>query len=283
MKTSIIFLLVMLLSTFVTFSQEEITPQFFKTTKSLALTHYADYSPVFNSQVENQALSLNKPYDILPRPDKLMGAFWDYIALKASIDVAKTKYGDGYYTIDPFACFDIEAIIALAEELLPNPYDTNGQNSFLNAEDAAKSKNFFQLRTGLRLHGRGDVQKADNGDTYKTYIYYLALPVYLLYNHRATNGNDKFFAGLGPYYGYGLFGKFIDKVNGETTKEKIKFGKNESGFKHGDLGLGFVAGYVYGKILFQLSYDLGLSNIGFDKDAKAFNRAFGFSVGYVLK
>jgi len=133
------------------------------------------------------------------------------------------------------------------------------------------------------LHGRGDVQKADNGDTYKTSVYYLALPHYLLYNRRAASNDDRFFAGLGPYYGYALFGKFIDKINGETIKEKIKFGKDESGIRHGDFGIGIVAGYIFKQILLQLSYDMGLSNIGFDNDAKAFNRAFGFSIGYVLK
>lgn len=286
MKKNIFFLPVMLLSAFAVFSQQELTPQLLLVKKPLpAPIHYPDYLSKFNKQIDNpQVVNGSFSHYVNYKPKKLTQAIFDYLALKGSIDIAKTKYGDDNYKRDPLARFDIEAIIALAEEMLPNPWDKkSGQNSIMYLDDPAKPQNFLQVRTGLRLHGRGDVQKADGGDTYKTSIYYLALPLYLLYNRRATNDNDRFFAGLGPYYGYALFGKFIDKVNGETTKEKIKFGKDESGIRRGDFGLGFVAGYIYGKILLQLSYDLGLSNIGYDKDFKAFNRAYGFSIGYVLK
>jgi hypothetical protein len=163
----------------------------------------------------------------------------------------------------------------------PNPFDVNKSENPVEEETAPteKSRSFFSFRTGLRFSARGDKQVADDA-TYQTYVYYLALPVYALYNYQFSGG--VFFGGLGPYYGYGLFGKYIDKVSGVTTKEKIKFGENESGLRHGDFGIGLVAGYVYKRILFQLTYDFGLSNIYFDSTDKAFNRAFGISVGYIL-
>jgi hypothetical protein len=145
---------------------------------------------------------------------------------------------------------------------------------------AVKLHDRFQIRADFGITGRGNNEKLD-GDSYKLKIYYLVLHPYLLYNHPGGNGN--FFAGVGPYYGYALFGKFIDKVNGETTKTKIKFGKDQSGIKHSDFGAGIVAGYIFNRVMIQLSYHLGLSNIGFDKENKLLNRALGFSIGYVLK
>ncbi len=146
---------------------------------------------------------------------------------------------------------------------------------------AEKAQNYLQLRGDLGVQGRGNVEKLDN-DSYKLYIYYLTIQPYLLYNHRTESGGNVF-AGLGPYFGYGLFGKFVEKVNGQTTKEKIKFGEDQSGLKRGDFGLGLVAGYIINNIFLQLSYDFGLSNIGFDKDNKLMNRTLGISVGYMLK
>ncbi|MEJ0102043.1 MAG: outer membrane beta-barrel protein [Bacteroidota bacterium] len=209
------------------------------------------------------------------------GDYAKLIALKASFDVAKTKYKNDYYKRKALEKADFEAILLITPDIFPNPFDVNKNENRVEQDDAAteKPRSFLSFRTGLRLSGRGDKQ-VDDDATYKTYIYYLALPVYALYNYQSPGG--VFFGGLGPYYGYGLFGKYIDKVNGETTKEKIKFGKDESGLRHGDFGLGLVAGYVYKRILFQFSYDFGLSNIYFDKEDKAFNRAFGISVGYIL-
>jgi hypothetical protein len=216
---------------------------------------------------------LNKSMAPLVIPD-----IFDLYALKTSLDFTGTKYKDDYYERELLAKIDFEAIVLLGDILSET---IAGQNSII-MEDGAKPRSYFQLRTGLRVSGRGDVQKADNGDKYKTYIYYLTLPLYILYNQQAANERNKFFAGLGPYYGYGLFGKFVDEINGETIKENIKFGENESGLRHGDFGLGFVVGYVFDRVLVQLSYDLGLSNITFDDEFKAYNRAFGVSVGYVL-
>lgn len=205
----------------------------------------------------------------------------DYIklyALKGSLDLTKTKYKNDadYYERKSLAKMDMEAIILL---MPPNPITLNTVDGEYFAP--SEPKGYFNIRTGLRFNGRGEKEE-NEGDEYTMSIYYLTLPVYLQYN-LPVKETGLFFAGLGPYYGYALFGKYVDKINGETTRESIKFGKDESGLRRGDFGLGLVAGYVYRRLLLQLSYDFGLSNINFEKDFKAYNRAFGFSVGYVLK
>lgn len=219
----------------------------------------------------------NKDSDYNPNKVKL--------AFSVSADVSKTKDKNaklGGYTIK-----NLLALNAKLHAQIPGVLDFLGNNNSLDnpvepdAWAAEKPKNYFQLRGDLGIQGRGFIEKHDN-DSYKTYIYYLTLQPYLLYNHQTESGGN-LFAGIGPYVGYGLFGKFVDKVNGQTTKEKIKFGEDQSGLKRGDFGLGLVAGYIINRIFLQLSYDFGLSNIGFDKDNKVSNRALGISVGYMLK
>lgn len=202
--------------------------------------------------------------------------------LKASFDLAKVKYkpNSDYYKRQRLAKLDMEAMLLLMPD---NPFHIGGKDNDVEGGYVApgNNKGYFNIRTGLRFNGRGEKQE-NEGDEYKMSLYYLTLPVYLQYN-KLVNDNGLFFAGLGPYYGFALFGKFVDKIDGETFKENIKFGRDESGLRRGDFGLGFIAGYVYKRMLVQLSYDMGLTNINFESDFKAFNRAFGISVGYVLQ
>jgi hypothetical protein len=208
-------------------------------------------------------------------------AFIKLRALKTSLDLVKTKYKNDadYYERKMLAKMDMEAIILLAPA---NPFSIGGNKNEVEGEYVAAepAKGWWTIRTGLRFNGRGEKEE-NEGDSYAMSIYYLTLPIYLQYM-LPVNDEGLFFAGIGPYFGYALWGKYKDKIAGETTTEKIRFGKDNDGVRRGDFGLGLVAGYEFKRIMLQLSYDYGLSNINFDKDFKVSNRAVGISVGYVI-
>jgi hypothetical protein len=197
--------------------------------------------------------------------------------LKASMDGTLNKYIKDPYERKRLAKLDMEAIILITPDIFPSPFHVGNLDVYPDSLVLPVNNDFFNIRTGLRLDARGD-KEINDPYTFTSYVYYLTLPAYLMYNHYLHTG--LLFGGFGPYYGYGLFGKYISDMGGQTTRQNIKFGENNSGLRHGDFGLGLVAGYGISHIFLQLSYDFGLSNIFYASVDDAHTRAIGISVGY---
>lgn len=141
--------------------------------------------------------------------------------------------------------------------------------------------------TGLDFTAKGaKIEEKDDGDMYKvTYSpLYLQLPIHIGYKVvLAENINLGIHAG--PYLAYGIGGKVKMKYTSserDTEKEDENFfgSEKDGGFKSLDLGLGFGADLEFGKYRIGLGYDLGLSNIGRDKDYPIKNKNLSINIGY---
>jgi hypothetical protein len=100
---------------------------------------------------------------------------------------------------------------------------------------------------------------------------YLELPLCMQYHYVLGPGN--LYAGLGPYFAYGIGGK----IGGVSS-----YGDNNGGFKRFDIGPLFMIGYKLDMGLsLDFRYDLGLADIEYaDQDVKGYTRSFGFNLGY---
>jgi hypothetical protein len=122
--------------------------------------------------------------------------------------------------------------------------------------------------------------------TLKMRLYYLRIPLNLLYGAE-VRGGAKFFIGGGPDFGFGLFGKTSAGFQSQNSFE-------DSLFKRFDFGLNFISGIeLQSGVRFSINYDLGLSSIIGDTfssligstdgvDIKWRNRVISFSIGYVI-
>lgn len=130
------------------------------------------------------------------------------------------------------------------------------------------------LQTGLMLVGKG--RKIGDGTFAETTsLWYLQVPVHLLYLHPLPGGK-LLYGGLGPYFAYGLTGKIKD-----DTFSVDAFGENNGGLRRFDAGLGLTAGcWVTDQLTVNLTYDLGLANIGPNAFDKIRNRVLGLNVGF---
>lgn len=130
------------------------------------------------------------------------------------------------------------------------------------------------LQTGLMLVGKGR-KFTDGTFTETTSLWYLQVPVHLLYLH-SLPGRKLLYGGLGPYFAYGLAGKIKD-----DTFSMNAFDKTQGGLRRFDAGLGLTAGcWVTDQISVNLTCDLGLANIGPDAFDKIHNRVLGLNVGF---
>ncbi len=155
----------------------------------------------------------------------------------------------------------------------------------------------LSLHTGLLLDGKGGKDIYINAETNtnrqkNARLYYLEVPVILMYRAKTKIGN--FFFGGGPYAAYGLWGSytlsgiiFDSQVDGSS---KVQFGNNEnSDYKRADYGVDFRTEirFLHG-IGFELNYEYGLRNIAtpgiYDNaNIKTRNKVFGIAVSYMFK
>ncbi len=157
------------------------------------------------------------------------------------------------------------------------------------------------LSAGLQLSVKGERNKYNGGlvpefsYTQKIRPVYVQVPVAVYYR------NSGFYAGAGPYIGYGVAGKVKTKRSGEENEESedIKF-DNKNGqpydsayFSPLDFGAGLEVGYEFGSIRVSASYNLGLANV-FSKNAvdwggitkreyKCTHHVIGVSVAYLFR
>jgi len=148
--------------------------------------------------------------------------------------------------------------------------------------------------TGKGAKYSGDITDANGNDagsgTVTERLYYLQLPVNVVYHIPVLVGNVYF--GAGPYIAKGISGSAripggVDTGNGTTTgstSETIHFGNNENDIKPMQYGADFILGVEFKTgFLIHANYDLGLSNDFPAADGSGLSsksRVFGFSVGY---
>lgn len=155
----------------------------------------------------------------------------------------------------------------------------------------------FSVQGGLTLSGKGHKERYsyDEDDfglggagtsggtaTYIEKLMYLEVPVNAVYK------TGRFYMGAGPYLGYALSGKWIEKGEDDDNTDnfndsgKIIFGGDE-GYKRVDFGINLLAGYqLKNKINLGIGYSLGLSNKDDSDYWSSKNRVFSLSVGYSL-
>ena len=207
-------------------------------------------------------------------------------ALKAGLNVANAPSSDDYN--DSFEA-------ALGAEYNPQAllsFHFGGQVEFGLGGNLGMS-------AGLQLTGKGtryEFESVLQGVPYSAKAYerplYLQVPVALTYR---KNG---FYAGFGPYAGFGINGNLKVKVKvqgqSESDTQDIKFGNSsEDYYAPIDFGAGFELGYEFGPVRLSGSYQLGLSNtipkdqVDAAKDAgldqKKRNNVIGISLAYIFQ
>ncbi|HZY36291.1 MAG TPA: outer membrane beta-barrel protein [Mucilaginibacter sp.] len=143
----------------------------------------------------------------------------------------------------------------------------------------------FSLQPALSLTGKGGNVTTGDGGVGQFALHYFQIPVNLLY-HIPVAVNDLYFGG-GPYLAFGTGGTL--SVNGPAgvDSEDVTYGGNGD-FSNNDSGIDMIAGLkLKSRWVFNLSYDLGLSNIlnanGPESGLGTIKtRTFGFSAGYAF-
>ncbi len=150
----------------------------------------------------------------------------------------------------------------------------------------------ISLQPALNFTGKGgkaEIETTDNtgkslGTVASTLtLYYLQLPVNIVYHVPVRIGNVYF--GAGPYIAKGLSGtsKYPgNTANGEATtiSNSVNFG-GDNGFKPIETGVDAVAGFKFTNgFLVNINYDLGFKNTGPIAGTSMKSRVFGVSIGY---
>ena len=124
----------------------------------------------------------------------------------------------------------------------------------------------------------------------KIILNYLELPLLLKVQINSSEEGPIFYGLAGPSIAYALSGKLISEglINGEKFKETedLEF-SDDDGFKRAELSLAIGAGVNIpsgpGKVLIDLRYLLGLSNLNDEGDgASVKNRGAGLTIGYLF-
>ena len=132
------------------------------------------------------------------------------------------------------------------------------------------------LQTGLFYTAKGaEYSSKDEGDLIdvNTTANYLQLPIHLAYKIDVTPGT-KVVLHAGPYLAYGIGGKV------KAGPLSVNTFDGDLGFKPFDAGLGLGVGAEFGRILVDLGWDMGLTNISrFDSGNVKTQNAY-LSLGY---
>lgn len=156
----------------------------------------------------------------------------------------------------------------------------------------------FSLQPAVNFTGKGGTFNGFTGTfpngsksevTTKYNLYYVQVPLNIVYHVPFVVG--EFYIGAGPFVGMGVYGKkklSADNNNNGThtmisSSDKITFGDNGD-IRSDEYGADAIAGIkLKGGLLFNLSYDLGLSNIAPDALGNKFKtRVCGASVGFIF-
>jgi hypothetical protein len=161
----------------------------------------------------------------------------------------------------------------------------------VNAEIPVAKDFYFQ--PGLSIGTKGAKFK-DGANEARLNLYYLDIPMNLLYKPLVGNGHVLF--GFGPYVGFGIGGKVIVENGGNDIESDVEY-RNEVSiadqatsttfFKRMDAGANILAGYEFNnRLSFQLNTQLGLMNVIPDEEGNTNSKekmkhiGFGVSLGY---
>jgi hypothetical protein len=203
--------------------------------------------------------------------DVMKKDFLDNITTDGSWDVVKMKEG-GYsaarYNGKSGLNVSIFTAEAIAFYLNTSDVDIEGYDNKKLAYGGS-----LVIAEGLQFIQKGAKDQGDNG---KTTLNYLELLGDAVYQYNLENYAGSLFAGAGPYFGYGLGGKF----SGAGISAPA-FGGN-GGYKRFDFGLQVMAGYAFPTgVNIRLGYEYGLSNKApGGSDFTSRNRAFSVNAGY---
>lgn len=158
-----------------------------------------------------------------------------------------------------------------------------------------KIGNVFSIEPGLMFITKGYKSKFsipnESDFKLKYNTFYMDIPILAKFNWNPKE-NFRVYAGLGPVFGIGLFGKIKpERVNTEQSaylddkypeipqsNKKIDFGDEN---KRMDVGLMVTTGINISKFRVGVFYNQGLRNIGLNQ-FKTRNRAFGIHAGYTF-
>lgn len=110
-------------------------------------------------------------------------------------------------------------------------------------------------------------------------VNFLELPVYASYHLRFTPDSDLqiFF---GPYFGYGVYGKYGVKMRDTEgyAQEKVKLFSKSQGYHRWQSGIGLGASYTFGHYVVGMQYQWGVRDVAELMDNQW--NLFQLSVGY---
>lgn len=204
---------------------------------------------------------------------------------KAGLNLASISYSDDYIN-------DTEAVIEgdLSTGMIP-AFHVGGQVEFDFSSSVGLSAGVQLSMKGGSLEIDGTILGERFTSTAKARPMYVQVPVAVYYR------NAGFYAGVGPYVGFGVAGKIKTEVEvaGQTEEdsEDITFGNDEDdSFSPLDFGAGVELGYEFGKLRVSAAYNLGLANAApkdavdagdeAGRDYKYMHRVIGVSVAYLF-
>lgn len=119
------------------------------------------------------------------------------------------------------------------------------------------------INTGVDFGQKGTKWSEDIGGIefeISTSLNYIVIPARLAYTFEA--GSLGIFVEAGPYFGFGIGGKYKVTMEGVTEEEDVKFGSGEEDdLTNPDIGLSAGAGIYAGPIRAAINYDPGFVNI----------------------
>lgn len=145
----------------------------------------------------------------------------------------------------------------------------------------------FYIQTGLYLQSKGSKNEYFDEGTIKESItpMYLEIPLLASYRYNFSKA-AQLQVNFGPYFAYGISGKYKEEIVGNEVGEVDFFGDDGDNFgaKRFDCGLQVGAGMTFAKHYYVgLAYEFGLTNIAHETaDGTLKNKNFMISVGYTF-
>ncbi|GAC1419352.1 MAG: hypothetical protein NVS1B13_07710 [Flavisolibacter sp.] len=145
----------------------------------------------------------------------------------------------------------------------------------------------FNFMPQLNFLSKGAKFDIKANDVTSVKLTYLEIPLYITYSSNSSSGS--FFGGVGPSFSYGVGGKATETSNGTSVISDVKFDgvanaqDNKYHLKAFEFGAAAILGYkLPSGLMFNLHYNLGLSNISPEVATTVKNSYFGFGLGYFL-
>lgn len=204
---------------------------------------------------------------------------------KAGLNLASISYSDDYIS-------DSEDLLegSLKTGMIPG-FHVGGLVEFDFGSAVGLSAGVQLSMKGGSLDLSGNLIGTDFTATSKARPMYVQVPVAFYYR------NSGFYAGVGPYIGFGVAGKIKTKTEAagqsDTSTDDITFGNaTDDSFSSLDYGAGVELGYEFSSFRVSASYNLGLANAApkdavdqgkeVNRDYKYTHNVIGVSLAYLF-